>query len=188
VTAGVVATASVFAGSVVAGQLRGGDPSALSADLETGTMQRVADISADGGRPARGVYVQRTSAGLVCLWDAPSGESRMRQGGCNDAADPLAGKPLSASLSYDGGPSLATVRDARLIGLAAAKVAMVEVVFTDGSTRAVRLRDVVLDGRAFKAFGYRMKTSDLRRGVGPAAVVALDADEQEIARQTTGIG
>jgi hypothetical protein len=37
-----------------------------------------------------------------------------------------------------------------------------------------------------KAFGYRVRVLDLRKRVGPAAVVALDASGAETARQATG--
>lgn len=184
----LVVAAAALAGGVIAGQFRGTDPEAFRADLATGEIVRVADIAAAGGLPARGVFVQTTQAGQVCLWDAPSASSLQRGGGCNPAADPLGGSALSASLAYEGGPATADVRDARLVGLASRDVAAIEVVMSDGTRRDVRLEKAKLDFDEYVAFGYRIRRSDLRRGVGPSAVVALDADGTEIERQATGIG
>ena len=103
-------------------------------------------------------------------------------------SDPLGGSVLSASLAYEGGPSVPSVRDARIVGLAAPNVAAIELVMSDGSTRSLKSRHVSVGSRAYTAFGYRVKASDLRKGVGPTAVVALDADGSELGRQATGIG
>ena len=183
----LVVAAAALAGGVIAGQFRGTDPEAFRADLATGEIVRVADIAA-GELPARGVFVQTTQAGQVCLWDAPSASSRQRGGGCNSADDPLGGSALSASLAYEGGPDTADVRDARLIGLASRDVTAIEVAMSDGTRRDVRLEKAKLDSGEYVAFGYRIRRADLRQGVGPTAVLALDADGTEIARQATGIG
>jgi hypothetical protein len=50
----------------------------------------------------------------------------------------------------------------------------------------VSLRQAELGTYEFQAFGYRMRRSDLRLGLEPVAVVALDSAGSEIARQTTG--
>lgn len=178
----------VFAGSVVAGHFRAADASSFEADLATGAVARIADIPAAEGFGQRGVFAQVTDRGQFCIWDAASVGSMQRQGGCNSASDPLGGSALSASLAYEGGPAVEGVRDARLIGLVDPEVSRVVVVMSDGSRRAMRLERVEVDSREFQAFGYRVKPSDLRRGVGPTAVLALDAGGAEIARQRTGIG
>lgn len=178
----------VFAGSVVAGQLRSPDASAFEADLGTGVVTRVADIPAADGLEARGVFVQVTDHGQFCIWDAPSSRSRQRQGGCNPASDPLGGSALSASLAYEGGPAIESVRDARLIGLVSPQVAKVVLVLSDGSERSLSLRRAVVGAMSLQAFGYRIRPSDLLRGVGPTTVLALDGRGAEIARQATGIG
>jgi hypothetical protein len=188
---GIAATATalaaaVLAGAVIAGQFRAADPEGLGADLATGEMTRVADIAAADGLPARGVFVQTTRGGQVCLWDALSATSLQRGGGCNPADDPLGGSQISASLAYDGGPAAEGIRDARIVGLAARDVAAVEIVMTDGTRRSVRLTGAKLGSMEVKAFGYRVRVLDLRKGVGPAAVVALDASGAETARQATG--
>lgn len=180
--------AAVAAGSVVASQLPSEDPAALEADLATGDLARVADIPAADGLPNRGVYAQITENGHFCLWDAPSATSRMRQGGCNPAEDPLGGSALSASLAYEGGPGIERVRDARIVGLAASSVARITLLMSDGSERTVRLKRVKVGSATFVAFGYRIRQSDLRHGVGPTAIVGLDADGAAVARQPTGIG
>jgi hypothetical protein len=95
---------------------------------------------------------------------------------------------ISSSLAYDGGPAIEAVRDARLIGLAAANVASVRILMSDGSSRAVKLRTSTVADRGLQVFGFRVRKSDLKKGVGPIAVVALDESGSEVARQTTGIG
>lgn len=179
---------AIVASSVVAGQFRSPDPEAFHVGLATGEIARVADIAAGDGLPGRGVFVQATDTGQVCLWDAPSASSQQRQGGCNSVDDPLGGSALSASLAYDGGPAVEDVRDARLIGLASRDVATVQVLMSDGTQREMRLRKAMLESDEYRAFGYRFKRSDLRRGVGPIAVIARTATGDEIARQSTGIG
>ena len=179
--------AGALAGGVVASQLRGfDDPEGLFAAIREDPVVHVADIPAAGGAPGHGVFAQVTSTGHFCLWDAPSASSRQRQGGCNSLEDPLGGRVLSASLAYDGGPAAGDVSDARLIGLAAATVAGVQVLMSDGTRREVHLQKASLGGESFKAFGFRFKRADLRRGIGPTAVLAVDETGHEIDRQPTG--
>ena len=171
---------------MLAGQFRAVDAGSFGADLATGEITRVADIAAADGLPARGVFVQATRGGQICLWDALSASSPQRGGGCNAADDPLGGSQISASLAYDGGPTDESVRDARIAGLVEGDVAAVEIVMTDGTRRGVRLTGTKLGSMDLKAFGYRVRKLDLRRGVGPEAVVALDASGAETSRQATG--
>ena len=177
----------VVVGGVVAAEFREVvSPPQLQAAIDGEPLRRVADIPAEAGRSGRGVFLQPTSAGFLCLWDAPSATSPQRQGGCNPSSDPLGGRAVSISLAYDGGPSVAGVTDARLIGLAAPEVAEVQVVMSDTSRRRVRLEKAEVDSAEYMAFGYRFKKADLRRGIAPVAVVALDMAGQEIDRQPTG--
>ena len=180
--------AAVLAGGVVAAQFRGfDDPEKLFAAIREDPLVRVADIAAAGDAPSRGVFVQVTSTGHFCLWDAPSADSRRRQGGCNSADDPLGGRPLSISFAYEGGPAVADVRDARLVGLAAADVAAVSVVMSDGTRRGITLRKASVGADQYLAFGYRVSQGDLRRGVTPMAVLAFSGNGAEIDRQATGL-
>jgi hypothetical protein len=180
-------TAIVAVGTVIAaGREAPPDLDALDAAVERGTMLRAAEIPATDRLAARGVYLQLTSTGHFCLWDAPSAGSRQRQGGCNPADDPLGGRPLSISLGYDGGPSARTVTDARLIGVAMTEVARVDVQMSDGTRRRVALKETRAGGAEYRAFGYRIRPSDLRTGVGPVAVLAFDSGGREIDRQPTG--
>lgn len=184
----VIAAAAVLVGGVVASAF---DWSRSSAELEVALAKerptKVGDIPAADGLPARGVFAQITSTNLFCLSDAALDAPRAGGGGCNPADDPLGGRQVSASLAFDGGPAIAAVYDARLIGLAAASVASVRVFMTDGSWRAVKLERSTV-GEDLQVFGYRIRKSDLKRGIGPAAVVAFDGNGAEIERETTGIG
>lgn len=190
---GLVAVAGgIVSGGVVAAQFAGlGERERLMAALAEEPAIRVADIESAEGLPARGVFLQSTSTGHLCLWDAPVATPRARQGGCNQSDDPLGGRKMFISLSYEGGPVVEKVSDARLIGLVARDVASVQVLMTDGAVRNVPMKRAVAVSSAagsFRAFGYRFRTSDLGRGLGPTAVLALDASGRELDRQTTGFG
>jgi hypothetical protein len=185
----VITASAVLVGGVVAGGFDWSKSSdELQGSLAEGQPTRVADIPAGDGLAARGVFAQVTSTGHFCLFDAPLEAPRMGGGGCNPADDPLGGSAISASLAYEGGPRIEAVRDARLIGLAAANVASVRVVMSDGSSRAVKLRTSTVGAPGLQVFGFRMRKSDLKKGVGPTAIVAIDAVGTELGRQTTGIG
>lgn len=178
--------AGLLAGAVIASRLDDGTD--LVAAIEEAPLIRVADIAAEDRSPARGVYVQTTRTGHICVWEAPTASSRQRGGGCNTADDPLNGEPISFTLSYDGGPAIADVRGATLFGLASADVARASVLMSDGTERDIRLREATVSGTSFLAFGYRIKKADLRKGVGPTAVIVRDASGVEVGRQATGIG
>jgi hypothetical protein len=189
----VVAAVAAVAAAVLAGAVGAGyDWSRSSSELEAALVDaqptRVAYIPAADGLPARGVFAQITSTGHFCLSDAALDAPLLGGGGCNPLDDPLGGSDISASLAYDGGPVIETVRDARLIGLASSSVATVYVLMSDGSSRAVKLKTAKVGSDEYSAFGFRVKKSDLKKGIGPIAVIALDASGAEIARQTTGIG
>src|SRR5262245_60112208 len=189
----VAALVAVAASVLVAGVVGAGfdwsrSSDELDAALAEGQPRQIAEIAASDGMPARGVFVQLTSTGHFCLSDAPIEHPSMGGGGCNPADDPLGGQHLSVSLAYDGGPALAAVRDARLIGLATDSATSLRVLMTDGSWRTVKLKKASVGADSFKAFGYRFKRSDLKNGIGPNAVVAYDASGVEIGRQATAIG
>jgi hypothetical protein len=95
---------------------------------------------------------------------------------------------MTVSLAYDGGPAIEGVRDARIIGLADTAVAGIRIEMSDGSARSVKLKRAKVVSDEYQAFGYRFRKVDLRKGIGPVAVVALDPGGNEIDRQTTGIG
>lgn len=191
VVVAIALASGVLVGSVIAAQ-RGGDAppdvDSLQAAIAAEQMTKVADIAGSEGSSARGVYVQELDTGHLCVWDAPSASSRERQGGCNSIDEPLGGSAVSATLAYDGGPAIEGVRDARLTGLAASNVASVVVLMSDGSERTLHLKKAKFITGDFFAFGYRFKKADLRKGVGPIAVIARDASGTELARQSTGIG
>ncbi|MBA2741267.1 MAG: hypothetical protein H0U46_04575 [Actinobacteria bacterium] len=186
-----LAVAGIFAGGVVGGLFDGLPSEDFEASLRDDAVVRVADIPAQEGLPARSVLVQPTSTGFLCLWDAATSASESKQGGCNSAADPLGGRKFTISLAYEGGPATRNVSDARLIGLASLEVASIRVLMTDGSLRSIPMRrDVAVASEAgsFRAFGYRFPRSDFKRGLGPTAVIGLNARGTEVERLTTGFG
>jgi hypothetical protein len=188
---GALVATAVLAGAVVGAQVGQVPSDDIQASLQADAMVRVAEIPAVDGLPGRSVFVQPTSTGLLCLWDAPSSAPEARQGGCNSADDPLAGRTMTISLAYDGGPVASSVTDARLIGLASTDVAAVQVVMSDGTRRTVPIRRalaVASDAGRFRAFGYRFPRSDFARGLGPTAVIALGGNGAELDRLTTGYG
>ena len=185
----VLVAAGVVTGAVVASRIEWSDNAArLDAALVEAQPIQLADIPAADGLPERGVFAQVTSTGHFCLSDAPLGSPRMGGGGCNPADDPLGGSSISASLAYDGGPAIEAVTDARLIGLASADVTSVRVLMSDGTSRAIKLKKAKVGSDELAVFGYRFKKSDLKKGIGPAAIVALDKNGVEVGRQATGIG
>ncbi len=179
--------AAIFAGGVIAAQFRDAtNIDGLEASFRDDPLVKVADIAAEPGLSSRGVFVQSTSAGFLCLWDAPSAGALNRQGGCNSSDDPLGGKKMFVSLAYEGGPAMSDVKDARLIGLTASDVANVQLLMTDGTRRELRLKKASVGSADYGALGYRLRKVDLRRGVGPTAVIALNDAGEEIDRQATG--
>jgi hypothetical protein len=188
---GVVA-GGILAGAVVAAQFAGLDEQErlMAASAEEPAI-RVANIEPAPGLPARGVFVQPTSTGHLCLWDVPVATPRARQGGCNRSDDPLAGRKMFISLAYEGGPAAEQVSDARLIGLVARDVAFVQVLMTNGAVRNIPMsRGLAVSSAvgSLRAFGYRFTAADVRRHLGPTAVLALDASGRELERQATGFG
>ncbi len=181
-----VVLAGALASVVIASRFD--DGSELVASIDEAALTRVADVEAADGAPGLGVYVQVTTTGHLCVWEAPSATSRERGGGCNTADDPLNGNALSATLSYDGGPAISDVDRASAFGLADAQVVRIAVLMSDGSTRKVKLEKAKVGSDEFQAFGYRFKKADLKKGIGPTAIVAFDASGNELGRQPTGIG
>ena len=189
VVGAVLVVAGVVTGAVIASRIEWSDNAAeLDAALIEAEPIQLSSIPAADGLPERGVFAQVTSTGHLCLSDAPLRSPRMGGGGCNPADDPLGGGSISASLAYDGGPAIQAVTDARLIGLASGDVATVRVLMSDGTSRAIKLKRARVGSDEYQAFGYRFRKSDLKKGIGPAAVVAFDEDGAEIGRQPTGIG
>jgi hypothetical protein len=179
-----VVVAATLAGRVVAGQFD--DGRGLADAIGKDPLVRVADVPSGDGVPGRGVFVQLTRTGHLCVWEAPSVTSLERGGGCNPADDPLGGRPLSFTFSYDGGPAVADVTSATLFGLAAPEVARASVLMSNGTRRELRLKSAEVAAHDLRVFGFRFKKADLRRNVTPIAVVALDAAGQELDRQVTG--
>ena len=181
-----IVVAGALASSVVASRID--DGSELIAAIDEAPLTQVANIDAGDGAAELGVFVQTTETGHLCVWEAPSATSRERGGGCNTADDPLNGSAISATLSYDGGPVISSVTTATLFGLAAAEVERAAVLMSDGGSRTIKLKRTRIGSDEFRAFGHRIRKSDLKKGIGPIAIVAFDANGVELGRQPTGIG
>jgi hypothetical protein len=183
-------TTGIVASGVSGGNGQPGlEPAAVEAALATGVPVRVASFAAAPGKQSRAVFLRETSDGLLCLWDAPDAGSH-GPGGCNRATDPFAGQKMMISMAWDGGPALSTISDARLIGIVAADVEGLLLAMSDGTSRRVALQGSQTAIRAaglYRAFAYRIRQSDLRAGIEPVAVVALDGNGQAIDRQATGL-
>jgi hypothetical protein len=193
VVAGAVCVAGLAVAGIASGLHRAAGTPSAAPDIRgnAGSLAQVAQFASEDGRAARQVVLQRTPDGYLCVWDSPDGTADHGVGGCNPADDPLAGHKVFVSLAYDGGPAVTAVHDARLSGLAAADVASARLVMTDGSTRPILLSPRstrAVAGKDYRPFAYRMRQSDLESGVGPVAVLVLDARGKVIDRQATGIG
>jgi hypothetical protein len=193
----IVAVVAVGLGLALGGIANGvfraaGTPSATpDVRSHASDLLPVAQFPSETGRPDRQVVLQRTPDGYLCVWDSPDGTAEHGVGGCNSAADPLGGRKLFVSLAYDGGPAIATVHDARLSGIAAPDVTVAKLVMSDGSTRTIALSRAstrALAGEDYRSFAYRVRQSDILKGITPVAVLVLDADGSVIDRQVTGIG
>jgi hypothetical protein len=193
VVTGVVCTGALAVGGIANGLHRAAGTPSATPDIRgnAGTVEQVAQFAPESGRAARQVVLQRTPDGYLCVWDSPEGTADHGVGGCNPADDPLAGHKVFVSLAYDGGPAIAAVRDARLSGLAAADAASARLVMSDGTTRSILLSPQsthAVAGKDYRPFAYRVRRGDLERGVGPVAVLVLDAQGRVIDRHVTGIG
>jgi hypothetical protein len=147
--------------------------------IDPGSAREVASFRLASGRE-HGVFLSRTKDGKqVCLFDTDLATGH-QGGGCNDAGSVFAGRKIQISLGFEGGPSRATVRDVRIIGLAAADVESVRVELSDRTTRKVEL---TVD----RAFAWAMPQGDLDRGLEPRAVVAIGPRGKTIDRADTGV-
>jgi hypothetical protein len=115
----------------------------------------------------------------ICIWDTDllRGE---RGGGCNPASDFFGGSTLIASLAYDGGPSLGSVKSARIVGVVTESVARVEIVYSSGASDTVSLT-------TDQGFAYVVPRAKLAAGIEPIEVVAYDDQGRDVGRQPTGI-
>jgi hypothetical protein len=186
--------AAATAGAIAIAATRGEQPRAFSRPgsavdalpiraarfLKPGQSRRIATFVSATGTP-RAVFLNRSKDDTqICVWDTDT-ESGAQSGGCNSAADFFAGHAFTLSLDYDGGPAIATVRDARIVGVVTDAVATLEVVYADGTAKQVAItRD--------RGFADAVPNALLRKGVGPVALIARDARGLAIDRQVTGIG
>jgi hypothetical protein len=136
-------------------------------------------VSASGTN--RGLFVTKTKDGtMTCIWDTDLFNGR-KGGGCNPSGDFFAGSAFAMSLEYGGGPDVSGVTDARIVGVVTDEVGKIEVVNSSGVSRRIALTPD-------RAFAYIVPPGELKRGVGPEAVVAYNREGDVIDRQITGIG
>jgi len=154
--------------------------------------QRVASFPGHGERirgklvDERLLFVATLADGSLCVNDSNVSQTEWG-GGCNNADSPLGGKSFRVSFSFDGGPSFATVTDARLSGLVDKSVDKLTARMTDGSSRELELTSDTVAGTPYRAFAYRVSAVDLLAGVTPVAVVSYDSSGAELDRQATGL-
>jgi hypothetical protein len=154
-------------------------PSAALLDyIDPGSARRVKSFRLASGRE-HAVFLTRSKDGKqVCLFDTDL-VTGQQGGGCNDAASAFAGRKIQISLGFEGGPSQATIRDVRIVGMTTAEVSSVRVELSDGTAREVDLT-------ADRAFAWAMPQSELDRGLEPRAVVAVARNGKTIDRAETG--
>jgi len=124
-----------------------------------------------------GAWVQRDADGNVCLFDGPLGGAP-RSGGCNPASNPLGGQRMLALYTFDGGPEIQTVTNARLAGVVTPDVADVRITLTNGVSHSLALTTspaASVLGANDRAFAYVISNNQFAAGIGPATVIAYDA-------------
>ena len=135
------------------------------------------------------VFVHRTVDGMVCLGDAPVATPERGGAGCNPENEPLAGRDMVAAFSFEGGPTVGNVSEARVSGLVTEKVAKVAILMSDGSKQYLRLmplpRNDVFDAKT-RVFAHAFNRSDVHAGIAPSFVLAFDPAGREIERQDIG--
>jgi len=162
----------LYAGTGVSGILRSSTQQHASLAL-VGKSVRLAGSNGSGF----GSWIQRDASGNVCLLYGRD-DGSVRSGGCNPASSPLGGQQMLALYTFDGGPQLTDVTDARLTGLVTARVASVSITMSNGATHSVALvqtptRGIL--GSNDRSFAYQFSDSDFAAGIGPAVVVAYGA-------------
>jgi hypothetical protein len=151
---------------------------ALLAYIDPGSARRVKSFRLASGRE-HAVFLTRSNDGeQVCLFDTDL-VTGQQSGGCNDETSVFAGRKIQISVGFEGGPTQATIRDVRIVGLAAPDVASVRVELSDGTAQNLELT-------ADRAFAWAMPQGDLDRGLQPRAVVAIGRGGRPIDRAETG--
>lgn len=151
-----------------------------------GLGQKAVGFPSQIGRPDLAVYVARLSDGSICVSDAQL-NGIASGGACGPADSPLGGKPFMAVFASAGGATGASLKEARLYGLADSSVAQLKAEMSDGSTVVLPLFASKSADVPYRVFAYRVSRADLAAGVTPVTVVAHDTAGGEIARQETGV-
>ena len=185
--AALVALAIAGAGLAAAASLIADDPASHVRELDAKQLgEKVAAFPPEAGWPESGVYVARLGNGSICV-NAATAVRKSWSGGCNPAGAPLGGKTFMVLFTYDGGPAVETVEDARLFGLADRSVKQLRVEMSDRSSRELRLSANTVAATPYRVFAHRVSRDDLGAGIAPVAVTAYDESGAEIERQATGL-
>ena len=185
--AALVALMITGGGLAAAASLLADDPASHVRELDVRQLgEKVAAFPPEAGRPDSGVYVARLGNGSICV-NAATATRKSWSGGCNPASAPLGGKPFIVLFTYDGGPAVETVKDARLFGLADRSVKQLRVEMSDHSSRELRLSPNAVASTPYRVFAHRVSRDDLAAGIAPVAVTAFDAAGSALARQPTGL-
>ncbi|MGZ4360233.1 MAG: hypothetical protein ACXVZW_10685 [Gaiellaceae bacterium] len=181
--------AGIFVGVGAGSAYRPGGPEVKAVVDASGPGARSADFARAKGRPDRSVYVVHVKGSgrvvsLLCVWDAaPDGSNEM--GGCNPETNPFGGHQAFVNFTAEGGPPPDhPVTDARISGVAGAKVASLSVTMSDGSSRPVELAKRMSGG--YRAFAFRASDDDLAAAVTPVEVVVRNTAGAVIDTVPTG--
>jgi hypothetical protein len=117
---------------------------------------------------------------MLCIWDTNL-QSGQQGGGCNYASDPFAGRLMMTSLSFDGGPTLDSIAEVRIVGVVDASVDSVDMLDAQGKSMHVRLSK----DQAFAAVFHQ---GAIRNGRLPTVIRAKDASGAVIDQQAITLG
>lgn len=184
------AAAGLLATTAFSGSGSTPNPTGIARAAETAPAVTVARFGRETSGAAHVVLVQRLSdRGLVCLWDSAI-DGAERGGGCNNAADVLAGKQLMINTASSTGPNGSGYTVVRISGLASPSIAGVKVRMSDGTMRLVSLDSDVpasVSGGPTKAFAYNESAADLSSGVVPTAVLAFNKSKEQVEADAVGL-
>lgn len=174
----VVATCAAVLGvttGAVFGSMAGSSSSSSRVPALTGQATRVATYAMSKDYA---VFVQRDGNGNVCFLSGPSSNTADRRGGCNPASVPLVSNKMLTLYTFDGGPTVQSVTNARVAGLVSPSVTKVVLVMSDGSTQTAALVDGHTGaalGSNYNTFASDLSDADYAAGISLAGVVGYNS-------------